>query len=122
MKIRKLMLPILMLSVFCSGFGQSSSYRRNLQACLNGWSTCDHSNLTADEATRVAKVVPAFGSSVSSSVVPGTTENGSYYGEPNKNGVPKTVYVHGYFRRDGTYVRSHYRSAPGTNPSRIRVH
>ena len=45
-----------------------------------------------------------------------TAENGSYYGQPNTNGVPKTVYVDGYYRSDGTYVRGHYRSAPGSNP------
>jgi hypothetical protein len=45
-------------------------------------------------------------------------ENGSYYGEPNQNGVPKTVLVNGYTRSDGTYVRGYYRSAPGTNPIR----
>jgi hypothetical protein len=39
-------------------------------------------------------------------------ENGSYYGQPNQHGVPKTVAVKGYYRRDGTYVRGHYRSAP----------
>ncbi len=26
------------------------------------------------------------------------------------------VFVHGYFRSDGTYVRPHYRSAPDGNP------
>lgn len=45
-------------------------------------------------------------------VSPGVAENGSYYGESNKYGVPKTVYVNGYYRSDGTYVRGHYRSAP----------
>lgn len=45
-----------------------------------------------------------------------TAENGSYYGQPNTNGVPKTVYVDGYYRSDGTYVRGHYRSSPGSNP------
>jgi hypothetical protein len=45
-------------------------------------------------------------------------ENGSYYGEPNKNGVPKTVLVNGYTRSNGTYVQGYYRSAPGTNPIR----
>ena len=45
-------------------------------------------------------------------------ENGTYYGELNKNGVPKTVLVNGYTRSDGTYVRGYYRSAPGTNPFR----
>lgn len=40
-------------------------------------------------------------------------ENGSYYGQISDNtGRPKTVYVRGYYRRDGTYVRSHYRSRP----------
>jgi hypothetical protein len=43
-------------------------------------------------------------------------ENGSCYGDPNANGVAKTVHVKGYYRKDGTYVRGHYRSAPGTNP------
>lgn len=43
-------------------------------------------------------------------------ENGSYYGERNANGVPKTVSVEGYFRKDGTYVQGHYRSRPGSNP------
>ncbi len=42
-------------------------------------------------------------------------ENGSYYGQPNVNGVRKTVFVRGYYRQDGTYVRGHYRSAPGSN-------
>ena len=40
-------------------------------------------------------------------------ENSSYYGEISKiTGRPKTVFVRGYFRKDGTYVRSHYRSKP----------
>lgn len=49
-------------------------------------------------------------------IQPYIAENGSYYGQLNQNGVPKTVRVRGYFRRDGTYVQGHYRSAPGTNP------
>ncbi len=32
--------------------------------------------------------------------------------------MSKEVYVHGYFRKDGTYVRSHTRSAPGSGSSR----
>lgn len=43
---------------------------------------------------------------------PNVAENGSYYGQPNAYGVPKTVHVSGYFRKDGTYVRGHYRSRP----------
>lgn len=42
---------------------------------------------------------------------PLTAENGSYYGEISKTtGNPKTVHVNGYYRKDGTYVRGHYRS------------
>lgn len=42
----------------------------------------------------------------------GCAENGSCYGDiSNINGTPKTNHVNGYFRRDGTYVRGHYRSS-----------
>ena len=42
----------------------------------------------------------------------GCAENGSCYGDvSNINGMPKTNPVSGYFRRDGTYVRGHYRSS-----------
>lgn len=38
-------------------------------------------------------------------------ENGSCYGDISPNtGRPKTIQVNGYHRRDGTYVRGHYRS------------
>jgi len=38
-------------------------------------------------------------------------ENGSYYGEISTvNGLPRTHYVNWYYRADGTYVRSYYRS------------
>lgn len=33
-------------------------------------------------------------------------------GSASSSGI-KSVYVHGYTRQDGTYVRGHYRSAPG---------
>lgn len=43
---------------------------------------------------------------------PVCAENGSCYGDISSiNGMPKTTHVNGYFRRDGTYVRGHYRSA-----------
>lgn len=48
-------------------------------------------------------------------VVPryGCAENGSCYGDISElTGNPKTVHVGGYYRRDGTYVRGHYRSKP----------
>ena len=38
-------------------------------------------------------------------------ENGSCYGDKSlKTGKPKNTHVKGYFRKDGTYVRGHYRS------------
>ena len=44
---------------------------------------------------------------------PFVAENGSYYGQISQlTGRPKTVFVHSYYRSDGTYVRSHYRSLP----------
>ena len=43
----------------------------------------------------------------------GCAENGSCYGHISTNtGRPKTIHVNGYYRRDGTYVRGHYRSSP----------
>jgi len=42
----------------------------------------------------------------------GCAENGSCYGDISSvNGTPKTIQVDGYYRRDGTYVRGHYRSS-----------
>ena len=44
---------------------------------------------------------------------PFVAENASYYGQISQlTGRPKTVFVHNYYRSDGTYVRSHYRSPP----------
>jgi len=46
-------------------------------------------------------------------VTPPVAEGGSYYGQISETtGLPKTVHVRGYFRKDGTYVQSHYRSRP----------
>jgi hypothetical protein len=43
----------------------------------------------------------------------GCAENGSCYGDISPATLrPKTVSVRGYFRKDGTYVRGHYRSRP----------
>ena len=50
-------------------------------------------------------------SSFSSSSPSLCAENGSCYGDISKNtGRQKTVPVRGYYRKDGTYVRGHYRS------------
>ena len=40
-------------------------------------------------------------------------ENGDIYGADNDgDGRREYIYVHGYYRKDGTYVRGHYRAAP----------
>ena len=48
-----------------------------------------------------------------STASPSCTESGSCYGDISPaTGSPKTVHVNGYYRKDGTYVRPHYRSPP----------
>lgn len=92
-----------------------AAHARNFDACRYGYATCDLSTLTTDEQGRIASQRTNNTSGTGS----GTSlcaENGSCYGDLNANGVPKTVHVNGYYRKDGTYVRGHYRSAPGTNP------
>jgi hypothetical protein len=45
--------------------------------------------------------------------LPKCAENGSCYGDISSDtGRPKTAHVSGYYRKDGTYVRGHYRSRP----------
>ena len=57
---------------------------------------------------------PSRNASVDPQRVPsqqGCAENGSCYGDiSTATGRPKTVEVRGYYRKDGTYVRGHYRS------------
>ncbi len=65
--------------------------------------------------TYTSKTIPKTSSPsrTTSRVQPHVAENGSYYGQISKNtGRPKTVHVKGYYRKDGTYVRGHYRSRP----------
>ena len=90
-------------------------HRQNVSACESGWGRCNESLLTPAENTQLA-VVHHRQTVLSTPVTAPVAENGSYYGELNANGVPKTVSVQGYTRSDGTYVRGYYRSAPGTNP------
>ncbi len=66
--------------------------------------------LTLDEIR--TKYSDLLDGTVDSSPTYGCAENGSCYGDINEFGVPKTIYVDGYYRKDGTYVRGHYRGAP----------
>jgi hypothetical protein len=77
--------------------------------------------ITAPQSTYGNAQVTAYEPVVLPAPVYGSfAENGSYYGQPNVNGVPKTVALGGYTRKDGTYVRGHYRSSPGSNPPSTR--
>jgi hypothetical protein len=98
-----------------------AAHARNFTNCKYGLYICDRSELTADEWAQieVAAHAPATTTNPSAPTNAGSglcAENGSCYGDLNANSVPKTVHVNGYYRKDGTYVRGYYRSAPGTNP------
>jgi endonuclease YncB( thermonuclease family) len=63
--------------------------------------------------TQYSATSPVYSPTDSPSYTPPVAENGSYYGQlSDRTGRPKTVHVEGYTRRDGTYVRGHYRSSP----------
>lgn len=48
-----------------------------------------------------------------SSSYPHRAENGDYYNYDNDgDGRKEPVHVKGYYRKDGTYVREHYRAKP----------
>ncbi|MDW2015719.1 hypothetical protein, partial [Vibrio sp. 704] len=89
---------------------RKAKLQTNYSNCVNGltWS-CDKSLLTAAQ-------VKAISASEKHTTQPSISngacaENGSCYGDiSNYTGKPKTVHVNGYYRKDGTYVRGHYRS------------
>jgi hypothetical protein len=105
---------------------------RNFVACVSGEGRCDWTRLTERQLNAIAEVrasvapvpVPspeqASVNTGQTAPVPDVAENGSYAGQLNANGVPKTVHVNGYYRKDGTYVRGHYRSPPYSNPPKTR--
>jgi hypothetical protein len=103
----------------------AAEHSANLNTCLSGEypSLCNHELLGAAGASTVAQ--PAHGDTLKAASVAapvpslGTgiaapcAENGSCYGDISAaTGNPKTVHVNGYYRKDGTYVRGYYRSAP----------
>ena len=104
---------------------RQATLSRNFHNCRTGITySCDPSLLTdAQQAAVTATRQPQTGSLAvppTSAVreaeqvsAPGWAENGSCYGDISEaTGRPKTVHVNGYYRRDGTYVRGHYRSRP----------
>jgi hypothetical protein len=76
-------------------------------ACAPGYSASD-GRCTHTQANWQP---PAVVSYPSMPLPPSCSETGSCYGDISSiTGLPKTVYVHGYFRSNGTYVGSYYRS------------
>ena len=129
------LLFLLSWSISNAGFADFA-YDTNLIACQHGFSSCDTTKLTEEHRQAVddvqilldpelkkqknlaktsksdnysARVTTQQNGTYSSSCA----ENGSCYGDISSNtGSPKTVEVKGYHRKDGTYVRGHYRSKP----------
>ena len=107
---------------------RAAEYQANLNTCLRGSyaALCNHGVLSAEEAQRVnaaeiaANTISSRGQPTQSLNAPTLSptsplcaENGSCYGDTSAlTGRPKTVPVEGYYRKDGTYVRGHYRSKP----------
>ena len=69
---------------------------------------------TAQRSPPVARSLsPAPTPSPTPAAAPACAENGSCYGDTSEaTGGPKTVHVKGHYKKDGTYVRGHYRSKP----------
>jgi hypothetical protein len=96
---------------------QAAERAANLRTCASGEypALCNHQLLSATEAAQTETISTANTQKApnASGVTPVCEENGSCYGDISQaTGRPKTVDVHGYYRKDGTYVRGHYRSAP----------
>lgn len=102
-----------------------AEYMDNLTNCLDGRSPvlCNHDKLRPEHVEQVEQAEQTererhfnqkFGTyyeTQSSRYAPGCAENGSCYGDISDiTGRPKTTYVQGYYRADGTPVRGHYRS------------
>lgn len=86
--------------------------------CPNRWSWGNETALERDvlenDGTNVAcPFISLIKQNIptSSAINPLCAENGSCYGDTSTiTGNQKNIYVNGYFRKDGTYVRSHFRS------------
>jgi hypothetical protein len=80
---------------------------RNFDSCRFGNYSCDQSLLTSEQLTQITNGNVGDQQYTARSCA----ENGSCYGDISElTGQPKTTRVNGYYRRDGTYVRGHYRS------------
>ena len=93
---------------------EQAAYKRNLANCLGGYGLCDRSKIASNDMSSVDEAILR-----SSIQHPGTTTLPRItterpldgYGVISRiTGRSKTIAVSGYIRRNGTYVRPHYRS------------
>jgi hypothetical protein len=91
----------------------AAAIARNYDACRWRLSNCNRTLLTSQQIASIGangSYVPAT-EPLGTTARPGCSETGSCYGDlSTATGRPRTNYVRGYFRRDGTYVGSYYRS------------
>ena len=96
---------------------------RNFYSCNNGLSNCNQYLLTDEQKQGLQQRTTQYSSTSANNqkltestnsppnIGEACAENGSCYGDiSNVTGIPKTTHVNGYYRKDGTYVRGHYRS------------
>ena len=123
----------LILSFLSIGLNADNfDYQKNLISCQHNFSTCDLSLLKDSDKEDLDLAKIALNQTISlrevqsifeslnrdTTYLPSSSskicaENGSCYGDISVlTGRPKTVAVKGYYRKDGTYVRGHYRSKP----------
>ncbi len=92
-----------------------SALQRNFHACNNGYATCNQTLLSDDQLKQITTKASSQTKLPSDRQAPISpsycAENGSCYGDISGiTGLPKTHHVNGYYRKDGTYVRGHFRS------------
>jgi tetratricopeptide (TPR) repeat protein len=93
-------------------------YNKNLETCLMGTypNLCKRDILTLEDA-KLVKYAEYKNASANTNYrqvknLNKSLDNDSSYGDISTiTGRPKTIYVRGYHRKDGTYVRGHYRSS-----------
>jgi hypothetical protein len=118
---------ILLFSGINGTFAQSDGYKRQVDATNDGIAngvpgdyiirsngkTIVLNQGDIDYAKRQLGIAKSTNNRSITNHSPNRAENGDYYGIDNDgDGRIETVYVRGYYRKNGTYVRSHYRARP----------
>ena len=131
--MKNILFLLLAFGVSSTVFAQDFTYSKNLIACRHAFDSCNRSLLSEEDRRHYSSSKIALSADLAAKVehysqankpapkanqrkiAPAVScaENGSCYGDTSANtGRPKTVAVKGYYRKDGTYVRGHYRSRP----------